>query len=91
METNRKLNLAFVGTLSLLAIVALTAITATQRLVISDQWVSHTHEVRDNARIFDAQLREAKSEVRSFVITGDSQYVRRYRTSMDSARAALQA
>ena len=91
METNRKLNVAFVGTLSLLAIVALTAITATQRLVISDQWVSHTHEVRDNARIFDAQLREAKSDVRSFVITGDSQYVRRYRTSMDSARAALQA
>ena len=91
METHRKINVAFAGTLVLFAIVALTAIIATQRLVSSDQWVSHTHEVLDNARVLDAQLREAKANVRSFVITGDSVYVRRYHTSVDSVRASFEA
>lgn len=89
MDTNRKIKLGFLGGLVLLGCVALTAVLATQRLVQDAQWVAHTHQVRSTIRELDAQIREAKSNVRSFLLTGDSSYVSRYRVSVDSAGESL--
>src|SRR5690348_3676191 len=89
METNRKITLAFAAGFGALALVALVSIVATQRLIRDANRVSHTYEVRSVVRMLDAQIREAKSDVRSFVITGDSSYLRRYRVGVDSAEAAF--
>ena len=89
MDTKRKINLSFGGGLAVLGLVALTSIFATQRLIHDANWVSHTHEVRTVLRTLDAEVREAKSDVRSFLITGDSSYLTRYRIGLDSAETAL--
>lgn len=89
MDTNRKITLAFGAGLTAVAAVAVFSVVATQRLIRHAQAVAHTHDVRGELRLLDAQIRESKSDVRSFVITGDSAYFFRYRSSFDSARAAF--
>ena len=91
MNTNRKINLSFAGGLAALALVALVSIFATQRLIQAANWVSHTHEVRSALRAFEARVGSAKSDVRSFLITGDSSYLRGYRAGVDSAEASFAA
>lgn len=89
MQTTRKINVALVGGLALLMLIALTALYAHERLVRDVQSLTHTYDVRAGLRSFDAQLREAKSNVRSVLITGDSSYVVRYRASVDTAQATF--
>lgn len=91
MDTNRKINLSFAGGLAALALVALVSIFATQRLIRDANWVSHTHDVRSALRAFEARIGSAKSDVRSFLITGDSSYLRGYRAGVDSAEASFTA
>ncbi|NUQ19621.1 MAG: hypothetical protein HOQ09_01540, partial [Gemmatimonadaceae bacterium] len=76
--TDRKISLAFSGGLVLLAITALGALLAVRRLERDRALVAHTFEVRSALRTLDIELREAKSNVRSFLLTGDSGYVARY-------------
>jgi PAS domain S-box-containing protein len=85
METGRKIDLSLAGGLALLALLGVAAIITAGRFARHAQWVAHTQEVRANIRLFDAQLREARSDVRSFVITGDSTFIGRYRRSIDTA------
>lgn len=87
--TDRKISLAFSGGLVLLAITAIGALIAMQRLARDRGWVAHTFEVRGQLRALDAELREAKSNVRSFLLTGDSLYIARYLDSVDSAEVAF--
>lgn len=91
METGRKIDLALTGGVTALVLLGFAVIRTTGRFVRDTQWVAHTQEVRANLHLLDAQLREAKSDVRSFVITGDSTYTRRYRASIDSVEAAFAA
>ena len=89
METGRKLDFALAGGLLSLVLVAAAAMLTTDKLVRDSEWVTHTHDVRAGLAFLDAQLREAKSDVRSYVITGDTLYVQRYRASVDSAEAVV--
>ena len=87
--TARKISLAFAGGLGALAVTAIAALIAMQRLATDRALVAHTYDVRGELRTLDAELREAKSNVRSFLLTGDSAYVVRYLDSVDSAEGAF--
>jgi PAS domain S-box-containing protein len=89
MDTNRRITIAFGAGLVAVATVVLFSVVVTQRLIHESQWVAHSHEVRSTLRQLDAQIRESKSDVRSFIISGDSAYVLRYAASFDSAQAAF--
>lgn len=89
MDTNRKITLAFVAGFVAVAAVAVFAVVVTQRLINDAAWVGHSHDVRSTLRLLDTQIRESKSDVRSYVITGDSAYVRGYGASFDSAQTAF--
>lgn len=91
MDTNRKISLSFGGGLAVLAVVALVSIFATQRLISNANWVSHTYEVRSVLSTFEARIGSAKSDVRSFLLTGDSSYLERYRAGVDSVEASFAA
>lgn len=87
--TDRKISLAFSSGLVLLAITAMGALLAVRRLERDRALVTHTFQVRSTFRSLDTELREAKSNVRSFLLTGDSAYVVRYLDSVDSAERSF--
>lgn len=87
--TDRKITFALSAALAVLLLVAAIAIVSTRRLVRATQWASNTALVRGELRVFDDQVDEARADVRGFLLTGDSAYLRRCDTSMDSARISL--
>ena len=90
-STDRKINLAFAGGLAALAITAVGAFAGMARLAGDGERVRHSFEVRARLRVLDTELREAKSNVRSFLLTGDSSYVVRYLDTADSAETEYRA
>ncbi|HTR76505.1 MAG TPA: ATP-binding protein, partial [Gemmatimonadaceae bacterium] len=52
-------------------------------------WLSRGYDVQNDSRSLAAAVTAAKADVRSYLLTGDSLYVRRFRRNMDSSEATL--
>lgn len=89
--TDRKITIALSAALAVLLLVVVIAIVSTHRLVRATQWASNTALVRGELRAFDDMIDEARADVRGFMLTGDSAYLRQYATAIDSARGSLAA
>jgi PAS domain S-box-containing protein len=55
------------------------AYVAVGRLIEGDRWVSHTHEVIGALDELVSRLREAETDARTFMLTGDESYLASYR------------
>ena len=71
--------------------VAIAAIgtISTRRLVGDAKWVSHTRAVRGELQQVSRHVDAAKADIRGFLLTNDSAYVRRHRANLDSTEAAF--
>ena len=89
LATDRKITFALSTALAVLLLVVAIALVSTRRLVRATEWASGTALTRGEIRTFDDMLDEARADVRGYLLTGDSRYVKQYATTMDSARLSL--
>lgn len=89
LPTSRKITLSFAGALVLLAIGVVIVLIDTTRDRDLDAGAAHAIAMRVELHALDVALRQAKTDGRSFLITGDSSYLRRRETSLVAANAAF--
>ena len=78
----RKLALGVGITVVAFTAVALTGLRTTQSLVADVGMVAHTHEVRGHITRMLAELIDAETSERGYVITGSERFVEPYRTAL---------
>jgi methyl-accepting chemotaxis protein len=78
----RKLALGFAFAALLLLWVGLSGYRNAERVVESDRWVSHTHQVRTKIAALSSALNDAETGARGFVITGDETFLEPYRAAL---------
>jgi len=86
------IGLALTFVLGYLFVSAAAAVVYNSGLTLIDQsqWVSHTHEVLANLEGAEADLNDAESSQRIFVITGDPIYLQRYGAQIEATRTRLE-
>lgn len=89
LATDRKITFALSTSLAVLLLVVAIAIVSTRRLMRATQWASNTALVHGELRAFDDMVDEARADVRGYLLTGDSVYLREYAVAIDSARYSL--
>lgn len=78
--TRRSLFWSAVG-LGMLMIMASIAVWTVRQVTDSDFWVAHTREVISAAQQFFADLKDAESAQRAYIITGQEEYLKSYETA----------
>lgn len=88
IRTSQKISFA-IGSASLLA-VAIASIGAfgARQLRNDAEWVGHTHAVRGELLAVSRSIDAAKGDIRGFLLTGDSAYLRRHVRNVESTEAA---
>lgn len=84
----------FAGLLVAAAIIALegaVSYTSTERLVQTEYWVGHTHQVRRELADLIRELVDAETGQRGYVITGDDAYLAPYRAALSEIEASLES
>lgn len=89
LSTVRKVTLAISIVSAGLVVVAAIAARTTSKLVDDAEWVSRVRETRAKLLVLDNNLDHASDGVRAFLLTGDSAYLGRYRSSSDSVMREL--
>ncbi|HEY6155968.1 MAG TPA: PAS domain S-box protein [Gemmatimonadales bacterium] len=85
LSLERRIQIGFAIAVAIIGAVGAAALRSTNATVDSAHWVSHTLQVRAELEAAFADLIEAETGVRGYVITGDTSYLAPYRT----ARASL--
>lgn len=88
-DTNQKISF-FTGSAALLPLaVAAVGLYGIQRLATDVEWVRHTHAVRAEIQGVARYIDGAKGDIRGFLLTGDSAYLRRHAASIEETEAAF--
>jgi signal transduction histidine kinase/CheY-like chemotaxis protein len=77
----RKARPLLVAGVGLVAIAALGVVLLVERTGDAETWVAHTVEVREAAQHLLLDVVQAESGARGFVLSGDEQYLARYKTA----------
>jgi methyl-accepting chemotaxis protein len=78
----RKVGAGFAVMAIALAIIAVTGYRSTRTLITNDEWVAHTHQVRRQVAGLLAQIVEAESGQRGFVLTGSEHFLEPYKVAL---------
>jgi methyl-accepting chemotaxis protein len=78
----RKLGGGFAVTVAALIVIAVFGYRSAKIALDADGWVSHTHEVRRELAELLADLVDAETGQRGFIITGNEEFLEPYRTSL---------
>jgi methyl-accepting chemotaxis protein len=78
----RKLSLGFGIAVLTLLVIGVSGYRSAERVIESDRWVSHTHEVRTKLADLMSFLKDAETATRGFVITGDEAFLEPYRVAL---------
>ncbi len=89
ISLKRNLIIGFGISLLLLIVSSAASLTSIHNLFASAGWVDHTHLVVENLEKTMAQVQNAESGQRGFLITGRADFLEYYGSSQDAARAAL--
>jgi len=65
-----------------LAVISVTGYRSTRDLIGNEQWVAHTHEARRQIAALLAQIVNAESGQRGFVLTGRENYLEPYKVAL---------
>ena len=87
MTLERKVQIGFAVAVVIIVAVGAAALRSTAATVASARWVAHALEVRGDLEAMLADLIDAETGVRGYLITGDTTYLAPY----DSAGARLEA
>ncbi|HEY0483283.1 MAG TPA: CHASE3 domain-containing protein [Kofleriaceae bacterium] len=74
----RKLGGGFAVTVIALIVIAVAGFRSAKSLITNDQWVAHTHQVRRDLAELLAQIINAETGERGFVITGKEEFLEPY-------------
>lgn len=94
MTIGKKIGLAFAAALTLLTLSGVLSFWGMTKLIVSNRWVSHSYRVLEAVETLIAQVREAETNQRGYLITGEDHHLQRYRAaspiiekSLDSLKA----
>src|SRR5262249_43016216 len=83
MTVGKRLVAGFgLAALTLLLIVGFGYRNAGQ-LIDTEQWVTHTHQVRTELALLQARLTDAETGQRGYVITGEESYLEPYKSALN--------
>ncbi|PYP50691.1 MAG: PAS domain-containing sensor histidine kinase [Gemmatimonadetes bacterium] len=94
LSLERRIQIGFGIAVAIIVAVGAAALRSTEATVSSAQWVAHTLQVRAELEAGFADLIEAETGVRGYVITGDTTYLAPYhsaRATLNSRLAGLRA
>ncbi len=94
LSLERRIQIGFGIAVAIIVAVGAAALRSTEATVDSARWVAHTLEVRAELEAAFADLIEAETGVRGYVITGDTSYLAPYhsaRTNLSGRLAGLRA
>jgi len=94
LSLERRIQIGFGIAVAIIVAVGAAALRSTEATVSSAQWVAHTLQVRAELEAGFADLIEAETGVRGYVITGDTTYLAPYhsaRATLSSRLAGLRA
>ena len=94
LSLERRIQIGFGIAVAIIVAVGAAALRSTEATVDSARWVAHTLEVRAELEAAFADLIEAETGVRGYVITGDTSYLAPYhaaRTNLSNRLAGLRA
>ena len=69
------LNVGFIAAVAILMLVGLISVGSMKRLTASQQWVAHTHEVREALLSLMNDVSEFRAGRRAYIITGERRYL----------------
>ncbi|MGO9952103.1 MAG: CHASE3 domain-containing protein [Dissulfurispiraceae bacterium] len=78
MKLGLKIIVVFVVVLLIIGIVGIQSYLEIQRLIESNSWVIHTHEVNENLEHVLSLLKDAETGQRGFILTGEERYLEPY-------------
>lgn len=87
----RRLAAGFGVAFAVLLLIAGLTYRNTASLVDTEDWVSHTHEVRTRLADLSAGLTTAESAERGYIITGSESHLDNYRTGIATLKSAVDA
>ncbi len=89
IRTDGKISIAVWSALVVVVTIATIGSIGTRSFVSDAKWVSHTQAVRGELQQVARHVDAAKADVRGFLLTNDSAYLRRHRANLDSMDAAF--
>ena len=90
MSPRKKAQAAFASALLLLFLSGLASYFATTRLLLSEDWVIHTHEVRETLGDIDSAVLRAGRARSGYVISGDDDYLSQFEAAVFEIPLSLQ-
>src|SRR6202166_3771988 len=78
LSLRNKINIPIVFALAVLVVVGVVSYRSVTRLDESARWVGHTHEVLGTIEAVKANIEDAKSSQRGYVISGSDDFLRPY-------------
>jgi len=94
LSFERRIQIGFGIAVAIIVVVGAAALRSTEATVDSARWVAHTLQVRAELEAGFADLIEAETGVRGYVITGDTSYLAPYqsaKTTLSGRLAGLRA
>ena len=85
----RKVGGGFAVTVAALVVIAVTGFRSASSLVDNDEWVSHTHQVRRQLADLLAELLNAETGQRGFVITAQAEFLEPYSQALGALDKTL--
>ena len=83
-----QLTVAFLIAFALLLLNSVLSLQAVRSLIASNQWVSHSYEVRMQLREVFSLVKDAEIGQRGYLITGDERYLEPYNEALPKINAA---
>lgn len=84
-----RIGVGFGIALTIFVIVGVVAFNATNQLIVASGWQKHTYEVLAQLSELNVRLREAEAGQRSYLLTGDADYLESYRNAAGGIDGSL--
>jgi PAS domain S-box-containing protein len=91
MRVEQKVSVAIGAACAIVLAVALAAAGGMRRLVAAADWVGHTHDVRAQLQAISRHTNAAKADLRDYLLTRDSAFLRQHVANISAAEAAFAA
>lgn len=91
MKLGKKITVFFVLVLLIIGIVGIQSYLGIQRLIETNQWVIHTHEVLEKLEHVLSALKDAETGQRGFILTGEERYLEPYNSAAGEIQKDIDA
>lgn len=90
LTAQRRLWSGFATTAMFLIVIAVIGQNESKRISLSEQWVTHTHEVLTTLESITSQLNDAETGQRGYLLTSEETYLKPYLSALKNTPEKLQ-